>query len=57
MNILSGEGILSDASEKGSSLKEKNLLPLRVHNYSRTSMARTSLGPWRFVPEMGSSSH
>ena len=26
-------------------------------NYSRTSMARTSLGPWKFVPDMGSSSH
>ena len=24
--------------------------------YSRTSMARTSLGPWKFVREMGSSS-
>ena len=26
-------------------------------NYSRTSMARTSLGPWKFVRDMGSSSH
>ena len=25
--------------------------------YSRTSMARTSLGPWKFVRDMGSSSH
>ena len=26
-------------------------------NYSGTSMARTSLGPWKFVRNMGSSSH
>ena len=25
--------------------------------YSRTAMARTSLGPWKFVRDMGSSSH
>ena len=25
--------------------------------YSRTSMAQTSLGPWKFVRDMGSSSH
>ena len=25
--------------------------------YSRTSMARTSLAPWKFVEDMGSSSH
>ena len=25
--------------------------------YSRTSMARTSSGPWKFVRDMGSSSH
>ena len=25
--------------------------------YSRTSMARTSLGPWKFVRDMGSWSH
>ena len=25
--------------------------------YSRNSMARTSLGPWKFVRDMGSSSH
>ena len=25
--------------------------------YSRTSIARTSLGPWKFVRDMGSSSH
>ena len=25
--------------------------------YSRTSMAQTTLGPWKFVPDMGSSSH
>ena len=25
--------------------------------YSRTSMTRTSLGPWKFVRDMGSSSH
>ena len=25
--------------------------------YSRTSMARTSLGPWKFVRDVGSSSH
>ena len=31
-----------------------NLLKLA---YSRTSMARTSLGPWKFVRDMGSSSH
>ena len=27
------------------------------YKYSRTSMARTSLGPWKFVRDMGSSSH
>ena len=26
-------------------------------HYCRTSMARTSLGPWKFVRDMGSSSH
>ena len=26
-------------------------------NYSRTSMARTSLGPWKLVRDMGNSSH
>ena len=26
-------------------------------NYSRNSMARTSLGPWKFVRDIGSSSH
>ena len=25
--------------------------------YSRTSMAQTSSGPWKFVQDMGSSSH
>ena len=25
--------------------------------YNRTSIARTSLGPWKFVLDMGSSSH
>ena len=25
--------------------------------YSRTSMARASLGPWKFIRDMGSSSH
>ena len=30
--------------------KKKNI-------YSQTSMARTSLGPWKFVRDMGSSSH
>ena len=28
-----------------------------IIKYSRTSMARTSLGPWKFVRHMGSSSH
>ena len=28
-----------------------------VVTYSRTSMARTSVGPWKFVRDMGSSSH
>ena len=28
-----------------------------VLKYSRTSMVRTSLGPWKFVRDMGSSSH
>ena len=27
------------------------------NNYSRTSLARTSLGPWKFVRDMGRSSH
>ena len=27
------------------------------HNYSPTSMARTSLGPWKFILDMGSTSH
>ena len=40
------------------SYKEQVLPYLLVHdNYSRTSMARTSLGPWKFVRDMGSSSH
>ena len=30
---------------------------LSVYNYRRTSRARTSLGPWKFVLVMGSSSH
>ena len=29
----------------------------RVNKYSRTSMSRTSLGRWKFVLDMGSSSH
>ena len=29
----------------------------KLYMYSRTSMARTSLGPWKFVRDMGSSSH
>ena len=28
-----------------------------ISHYSRTSMDRTSLGPWKFVRDMGSSSH
>ena len=28
-----------------------------VLQYSQTSMAQTSLGPWKFVRDMGSSSH
>ena len=28
-----------------------------ILSYSRTSMARTSLGPWKFVRDTGSSSH
>ena len=31
--------------------------PISDSIYSRTSMARTSLGPWKFVRDMGSSSH
>ena len=34
----------------------QNALRLRI-KYSRTSMARTSLGPWKFVRDMGSSNH
>ena len=30
---------------------------ISIQQYSRTSMARTSLGPWKFVRDMGSSSH
>ena len=30
--------------------------PIEYPQYSQTSMARTSLGPWKFVREMGSSS-
>ena len=35
------------------------LLPvlLKAYGYSRTLMARTSFGPWKFVLDMGSSSH
>ena len=29
----------------------------RIDEYSRTSMARTALGPCKFVRDMGSSSH
>ena len=34
-------------------------IPLRVlyYIYSRTSTAQTSLGPWKFVRDLGSSSH
>ena len=35
---------------------KKAVLVKRQYN-SRTSMARTSLGPWKFVRDMGSSSH
>ena len=28
-----------------------------IPNYSRTSMARTYLGPWKFVRDMGNSRH
>ena len=28
-----------------------------IRKYRRTSMARTSLGPWNFVLDIGSSSH
>ena len=34
-----------------------DLVGMAVSLYSRTSMARTSLGPWKFVWDMGSSSH
>ena len=30
--------------------------PRIITKYNRTSMARTSLGPWKFVRDMGSSS-
>ena len=32
-------------------------LEVKFSIYSRTSMARKSLGPWKFVRDMGSSSH
>ena len=31
--------------------------PLGKWRYSQTSVTRTSLGPWKFVRDMGSSSH
>ena len=34
----------------------KNKTSNLLNSYSQTSMAQTSLGPWKFVPEMGSSS-
>ena len=34
-------------------MDSQNISPL---NYSRTSMARASLGPWKFVLDMGGSS-
>ena len=33
------------------------LFPFSIYIYRRTSMARSSLGPWKFVWDMGSSSH
>ena len=36
----------------------KNIKPyLKLWEYSRTLMAKTSFGPWQFVREVGSSSH
>ena len=32
-------------------------LSLKDAKYSRTSMAQTSFGPWKFVRDMGSSGH
>ena len=43
----------SDARLSGHTLFAQTCLP----EYSRTSMARTSLGPMKFVRDMGSSSH
>ena len=37
--------------------KKQDLHSMQIVNYSQTSMARTSLGPWKFVRNMGSSSH
>ena len=34
-----------------------SLIHICFPEYSRTSMARTPLGPWKFVRDMGSSSH
>ena len=33
------------------------MVKIYIKNYSRISMPRTSLGPWEFVLDMGSSSH
>ena len=50
--------ILSDRSRRIlSRLVKENRHTTQQACYSRTSMARTSLGPWKFVRDMGSSSH
>ena len=42
-------------------VKSSTTVPVKFHSgpciYSRTSMARTPLGPWKFVRDSGSSSH
>ena len=35
----------------------EGLIGVVTSNYSKTSMARTSLEPWKFIRDMGSSSH
>ena len=51
---LAHEGSMSNLALTGSVVSEEKTFE---DIYSRTSMARTSLGPWEFVRGMGSSSH
>ena len=48
---------INEVTKGGSQYRKYNLSVICMSKYSRTSMARTSSGPWKFVRDMGSSCH